>query len=562
MNRTRSRRPAPAGVVCALLVALTAAVFARVGTHPFAGFDDNVYVWDNLTVRDGLTPRGLAWAFSTMHAANWHPLTWLSHMLDAQLFGLRPGLHHLTSLALHAANATLLFLALRAMTGALWPPAVVAALFAVHPLHVESVAWIAERKDVLSTLFWMLALLAWVRYARRPSAGRYLAAAALFALGLLAKPMLVTLPLALLLLDAWPLGRMGPGVPRPRRAAALLLEKAPLLALSAASSAVTVVAQRSGNAVISTWLVPVSSRVANALASWLRYAQKMFWPSGLGLFYPLAWKNPPAWKIAGAALALGALTAAVLRLWSRRPWLAVGWLWYLGTLVPVIGLVQVGMQGMADRYTYVPLVGLFVAIAWTGADLAARPRLAPAVAACAAAAVAACAVTAWFQVERWRDDQSLFGGTIAATGQNWLAELNLGVNLYHQKRYDEAIAHYEAARGLMPMYADVYYNLALAYTAQNRLDKALEAYQTAATIKPGDADTQNNLGTVLMQLGRFEEALARFQAAVRAQPDDDVAYTNIGILYGKIGRRSQSEAALAEAQRIKEARRAAHPSLR
>jgi len=349
-------------IVLALLLAVgTAAVYLPVRSFDFCGFDDDAYVSENALVRQGLTPRGVAWAFTTFRAANWHPLTWLSHMLDVSLFGMEPGAHHLVNVAFHAANAVLLFLVLRGMTGALWGSAAVAALFALHPLHVESVAWIAQRKDVLSAFFFLLMLSAYLRYARSPSRGRLAAVTALFALGLLAKPMLVTAPFVLLLLDFWPLGRFGGAHPDPgtlpaghppavgvRRA---VLEKVPLFLLSALSSVVTVVAQSRGGAMVPADALPFGARAANALVACAAYLWKTFWPAGLAVYYPHTKGELPAWKIAGAAALLSALTGIAVREARRRPYLAVGWLWFLGMLVPVIGLVQVGGQAMADRYT-------------------------------------------------------------------------------------------------------------------------------------------------------------------------------------------------------------------
>jgi tetratricopeptide (TPR) repeat protein len=550
-----------AAVISLLLVTLTAAVFYRVGSHPFASFDDNIYLTDNLDVRDGLTARGLSWAFTSTYALNWHPLTWISHMLDVQLFDMNPGPHHLTNLALHSTNTALLFLALRAMTGALWPAAFAAALFGVHPLHVESVAWLSERKDVLSTLFWMLTLLAWVQYARRPNAGRYLIVAGLFGLGLLAKPMLVTLPFVLLLLDFWPLGRMGSGRPSLRRGGALFLEKAPLLALTVAASVMTVIAQRAGGAVLSLQLVPLSSRVANSLVSWLRYIRKTVWPTNLAFFYPLDAQSIRTWQAWAAALLLGAITVGAVLLWKRRPYLAVGWLWYFGTLVPVIGIVQVGMQGMADHYTYVPLVGLFLAATWAITDLARTRRGVDTVLACGAAGViATCAVAASFQVDRWRDEKSLMGNALAATSQNWVAENNLGVTLFHEGRIDEAITHYENAKRILPTYADAYYNMGLAYMAQGKREKAVEAFTRAAYLSPGDPDIPNSLGAVLVSLERHEEALQNFRRSARLKPDKDVAFTNMAIVLGRMGRSAEAAAASAEASRVQQQRRSAHPS--
>ena len=360
--------------VCGFLLLAVALVFGQTVRHDFVNYDDNAYVYENPQVAGGLTAHGIAWAFTSFHVSNWHPLTWLSHMLDCQFYGLHAGGHHLTNVLLHAATAILLFLVLRRMTGDLWPSAFVAAVFAIHPLRAESVAWVAERKDVLSGLFFMLTLGAYAGYARRPfSLGRYLTVVLLFALGLMAKPMLVTLPFVLLLLDYWPLGRIGPhrrtGISSFRR---VVVEKIPLLALTAASCVATVIAQ--GTAVIAIDVIPLPSRIANALVSYVAYMGQLFYPAGLAVLYPHPEGGLPIWKVAASSLVLAGISAAAL-VWRRRfPYLFVGWFWYVGMLVPVIGLVQVGLHAMADRYTYLPQIGLCIAVTWGVAQLAASRR--------------------------------------------------------------------------------------------------------------------------------------------------------------------------------------------
>jgi hypothetical protein len=372
------------------LALATLAVFWQVLGHDFVNYDDPDYVYRNPNVQSGITLSSIKWAFTTGHAANWHPLTWLSHMLDWQLFGDNPGWHHLTNLFLHIANTLLLFAVLKRMTNALWRSAFVAAAFALHPLHVESVAWVAERKDVLSTLFWMLTIAAYLRYLERPGTGRYLLTLLIFALGLMAKPMLVTLPFVLLLLDYWPLGRFQFGqivksVGQQSRKSLnafshwklsrhLLLEKVPLFALSAISSIVTFLVQRTAGAVTSVETLPLKLRIANTFVSYLTYIQKMVWPSRLAMFYPYPDKTDLIWQTVVFALLLLIISLGVIWLMRRRRYLLTGWLWYLGTLVPVIGLVQVGDQALADRYTYVPLTGLFIIIAWGVPDLIAKWR--------------------------------------------------------------------------------------------------------------------------------------------------------------------------------------------
>ena len=388
----------------------------------------------------GITRAGLAWAATAKVASNWHPLTMLSHMLDCQLFGLDPAGHHATSLLLHLANVLLLFEVLRRMTGAAGRSAAVAALFAVHPTHVESVAWVAERKDVLSALFWILAMGAWARYARRPSSGRYLLVALLMVLGLTAKPMVVTLPFALLLLDVWPLDRLGLGWKR------LAIEKLPLLALSAASSLITLHYQQTSLAPLD--IVPWSLRAANALVSYVAYLGKLFLPRSLAVFYPIPLAIP-GWKVAGAAFLLIALTALAVWRARREPWLLTGWLWFLGTLVPVIGLVQVGRQAMADRYTYIPSIGLFLAVVWSVAGLLKEHRAA--LTAAAGIVVLVLAAITRVQVGYWADSATLFRHALAATGDgNYLAHIGLGKALMGDKDWDGAAEQFRAVLARYP----------------------------------------------------------------------------------------------------------------
>jgi tetratricopeptide (TPR) repeat protein len=423
----------------AALALLTLAAYLPTLHNGFVNLDDGLYVTGNPHVQQGITGAGVAWALTANVANNWHPLTLLSHLLDCQLFGLDAAGHHATSLLLHLANVVLLFAVLRRLTGAVWRSAAVAALFAVHPAHVESVAWVAERKDVLSALFWLLAMAAYGRYARRPSVGRYLPVALAMALGLAAKPMVVTLPFALLLLDIWPLERLGLGWKR------LAVEKLPLLALSAASSLVTLHYQRTSLAPLG--LDPWSLRLANAAVSYTAYLGKLLLPSNLAVFYPIPLAIP-AWKVAGAVALLAILTALAVRTARKAPWLLVGWLWFLGTLVPVIGLVQVGRQAMADRYTYIPSIGLFVAIVWGIAGLVGERR---AVLATAAAVVIALLVAGtWMQAGTWRDSVTLYRHALAVTPDNYLAHLGLAKALVAKGDGAGAAEQYRAALALRP----------------------------------------------------------------------------------------------------------------
>lgn len=426
-------------LLSAALALLTLAAWLPALRNGFVNLDDGLYVTGNPQVQKGITRAGVAWALTANVANNWHPLTLLSHMLDCQLFGLDPAGHHAMSLLLHLADVLLLFAVLARMTGALWRSAAVAALFAVHPLHVESVAWAAERKDVLSALFWILAMGAWTSYARRPSLGRYLLVVLLMALGLAAKPMVVTLPFALLLLDVWPLERLGLGWKR------LMAEKLPLLALSVAASLATLRYQRTSLAPLE--LVPWSLRLANAAVSYAAYLGKLLLPRNLAVFYPIPLAIP-AWQAAGSAALLAALTA--LAVWKVRqaPWLLVGWLWFLGTLVPVIGLVQVGRQAMADRYTYLPSIGLFLAIVWGISELLRERRAV--LAAASAVAIALLAAGTWMQVGYWKDSLVLYRHALAVTRDNYVAHVGLAKALAAEKDWAGAAEQYRAALALRP----------------------------------------------------------------------------------------------------------------
>jgi hypothetical protein len=454
---------------------LAAAVYAPVRSYPFVVYDDKAFVTENPPVAAGLTAGGVAWAFTHAHQGNYVPLAWLSHMLDVELFGLDAGGHHVVNAALHAAATALLFAALVALGAAPWPSAFVAALFAVHPAHVESVAWVSERRDTLSAVFWMLALLAWARFVRAPSRARYGLAMLWLGLGLLVKPMLVTLPLVLLLLDRWPLGRRE-GWP------ALVREKIPLFALVAAATLAAFAAQREGGALASLALVPLASRVANALVAALAYVGIALWPARLAVFYPFDF-DPPAWRVAGSALALAAATAAAFAARRRHPYLLVGWLWYAVTLLPVLGLVQVGSQGMADRYTYLPLVGLGIAGAFGAAELAARrPRARVPLAVLGVALVGAWSALARAQLATWRDSVTLFEHALAVSGEGPVVHLNLG------EAYEDA----------------------------GRLDLARHPYERGLALAPGAAPLHLRLGALLSRVGERTAAAAELAAGAEA----------------------------------------------
>jgi len=503
-------------LVCAGLTAVVLAVYGQVGQHAFINFDDPDYVTANPYVRAGVTRAGVAWALTTAHASNWHPLTWLSHMIDCQLWGLRPGAHHLTSVVLHAVNAMLVFTLLNGTTGALWASAAVAWLFALHPLHVESVAWVAERKDVLSTLFGLLALVAYGRYVPRPDAKRYLLVVAAFALSLMAKPMLVTLPLVMLLLDVWPLRRR----PLP------VWEKVPLLGVAAASSLVTFAVGLRGGAVAAVDEVRFPTRLANVVVSYLRYLWKTIVPTDLVIFYPRT--ALPAWEVVGAATVLVAISSIVAWRARRHPWLAVGWLWYLVTLLPVIGLVQVGDQAMADRYTYVPLIGPFIMLAWSAREIARRSaRAAVPVAIMSAALLAACPVLTWFQVRHWRDSMTLFSHATAVFPDGYVGQLQLGNALAGEGRFAEAIACYSRALHAKPDLAEAHGNLGVMLAREGNTSQAIAELMEALRLNPESVDAHNNLGVVLAAQGQYDLAIVHYTQVLQLNPDHPTARGNL-----------------------------------
>ena len=542
------------------LVLATLAVYAPVAQFDFVSWDDPQYILNN-----PLVGRGLAWpnmlaALSSGYASNWHPLTWWSHMLDVQIYGMNAGGHHVTSLLLHLTATLLLFGFLVRATGAPARSACAAALFAVHPVHVESVAWVSERKDVLSTCFWMLTLLAYLRYVRAPEARRYALVVAAFALGLMAKPMLVTLPFVLLLLDVWPLGRLG-HEPVRMRAAQLVGEKAPLMVLSAASCIVTFVVQRRGGAVAAAAALPLTFRVENAAVSYVAYIGKMFWPSGLANVYPYS-KVMSLPLATACAVALTVASLAACRAWRRAPYLAVGWFWYLGTLVPVIGLVQVGNQAMADRYTYVPLIGLFIVVAWGVPDLLARwPWRRAALATAAVAALAACLVTARIQVGYWRDSLALWGRALEVTTGNFTAEDSFGAALSAEGRTDEAIGHFTEAIRINPDFPYAHNNLGVELRKQHRVDEAIAQYADAVRLKPDFAEAHNNLGNALAEANRLEEAVTQYADAVRLRPDYADAHNGMAVATGRLGRFAVSRTEFAEVVRLKPLSASAHFNL-
>ena len=562
-----------------MLLSLTVlAVFWQVQNHAFIHLDDTEYVTDNIHVRTGLRWNNITWAFTSTHAANWHPLTWLSHMLDCELFGLNPKGHHLTSLLFHLVNSLVLFVLLKRMTGTSWRSGFVAALFAIHPLHVESVAWVAERKDVLSTFFLFLALLSYIWYVERPRFYRYLSIILSFALGLMAKPMLVTLPFLLLLLDFWPLERfkLGPSgnnqtaAHRPpinakkpwRQALALLMEKIPLFVLAAASSLVTFMVQKSAGSVGSLEIYPFKLRLANALLSYVRYIIKMIWPQNLAVFYPHPGQGLPMWQAALAGLMLVAISTAVIRAGRRYPYLPVGWLWYVGTLVPVIGLVQVGAQAMADRYTYVPLIGLFVMISWGVVDWMGSWRYAkPALTGAAASLLGALMVCTFLQVRYWENSLTLFEHTLRVTNNNSQIHNNLANVLTQKGMLQEAIPHYTKALEINPNNADAHTNLGVALAHQGKLEDAIKHYSEALRLKPTSPELHNNLGVALFRRGHIPGAIDHYLTAVQLKPDYAEAYNNLGNALAQQEELVEAEAFYAKALKIRADYPEAHNNL-
>ncbi len=522
----------------------TLAFYNPIGHNQFIEFDDSAYVVANPEVQQGVTWDTVKWAFTTFHAGYWHPLTWLSHAVDCQLFHLNPAGHHYVNLLLHAINAVLLFLLLRSATGSTAASFVAAGLFALHPVNVESVAWAAERKNVLSMFFFLLAMLAYNRYARTGRRSLYLSVIVLFALGLMAKPQIVTLPFVLLLWDYWPLQRMAAevdGFPKPcpsRSFRLLLAEKIPLFLLAAADSLVIVMAQRAGHAVRTASEVSWPARLENAVVSYVRYLGEAFWPFRLAPMYPRSAHPLPLWQVAGAAALLIALSGLVLHRRERR-YLTVGWLWFLGTLVPMIGIVTVGEQAMADRFAYIPFIGLFVAVVWTLDSLTSQLRMARvcgAVAALAALLVSGCLT--YRQLGYWRDDETLWRYTLSVTDDNYMAHNNLAFALAHTGQTDEAIAHFRAARALHEYPADqvlrlAHYEVRMGYP-QDALDES-----RAALAASRDPQLQQaafcEMGRALLGLRRYDEASRSYREALRLAPDNSDALVNSGLLALRAG---------------------------
>jgi protein O-mannosyl-transferase len=535
--------------LCILLAMAVFLIFGRTHGYGFVGFDDDDYFSSNDHVKAGLTWNGIRWAFETGYASNWHPLTWLSLMLDAQLFGTGPAGPHLTNVLLHAANTVLLFLLSRRLTGALWSSAFVAVVFAIHPLRVESVAWVSERKDVLSGFFFMLTLGAYARYVEKSKAQDsksrifYGLSLLFFALGLMSKPMLVTLPFVLLLLDYWPFNRFNPATLK-----RLLVEKLPFFLLSAASCLATVLVQR--EAIKPIIVLPLALRLGNALVSYATYLTQMIWPENLAAYYPYHF-DTPAWQTMGAGALLFSITLAAFLTARKFPYFLVGWLWYLGMLVPAIGLVQVGGQAHADRYTYLPQIGLYIGIAWAIKDLTLSWRYRRQIlATMASVIIGALMVCTWRQTSYWRTDESLWERAIACTSGNYTAHINLGYVLAAQGRTAEAIEHYQQAIKFYPGYAQAYINLGVIFLNEGRLDEAGENFQRALEINPDSAEAHNNMGILLAKQGRTAEAIEHYQKAIELDPDRAEIYNNLGNLLATQGRTAEAIAQFQKALEV------------
>jgi tetratricopeptide (TPR) repeat protein len=543
------KSPALAGARLDLLIYLalllaTFAVYAQVRDFDFVNYDDVDYTTGNPNVRQGITVQGLEWALTSRDTGNWVPLTWVSHMLDCEFFGQDSGWHHLHNVLLHALAAVMLCIFLERATGTRWRSALAAFLFALHPLHVQSVAWVAERKDVLSACFWFLTLWLYVRYAERPGTGRYLAVALSFGLGLMAKPMMVTLPFVLLLLDYWPLARFG------QRGGKAIWEKLPLLGLAGAAAAITYLVQKQAEAVNH---IPIEARLANATHSYALYILQTFWPARLAVLYPY----PRAFAFAflpllAEGVLLAIVTTGVIVLRRRAPYLLMGWGWYVVTLAPVIGLVQVGDQAHADRYMYIPMVGLSVMLIWGAAEILVKLRAKMLAIPLAVAACLALAVASWVEVGYWRNGETLFRRALAVTSDNKIADNNLGNYLMDAGRLSEALPYFEAAVRIDPESEPARTNLGTALGRIGRLPEAITQLQIAVRLAPDAPKAHSNLGTALAYAGRLPEAAAEFEAALRTGPNDALVQKNLGLALSRTpGRLPDALRHLEEAERLR-----------
>ena len=555
--------------VCLLLTVATLALYFPVIHFDFVTFDDPEYVFENPGIKQGISTKSLTWAFTTTHAGNWHPLTWISHTLDWTLFGANAGGHHFTNVILHLASTLILFFTLRRMTGAIWRSGFVAALFALHPLHIESVAWVSERKDVLSALFWMLTMLFYARYVTiRADAENHLTRAAVFnytfaviafALGLLAKQMLVTLPFVLLLLDIWPLKRRS--AVNFREFLKLFLEKIPFFAITGIFIPVAIWAQKVGNAVVSSDVIPLDRRIENIMVSYFRYFAKMVWPTKLSVFYPY----PDIWPISMfVSAAMFLIVGWAIAIWQlkRRPFIFVGWSWFLGVLVPVIGLLQIGSQSMADRYSYIPLIGLFIAISWGVCELEAKGRAWRRVVVIGMCGlVAGCTLMSARQLPNWKNSVALYESGLASSEKNITLHMNLGSTFLEEGKTNAALEQYTAVLKINPVDPLTHGNLARIYAAQGDWDRAVQHYETALLADPRNARLHNTYGFSLAKRDKLDEAVQHFQAALDSKPDLVQAAFNLGDALRRQGKTEEAIAAFERGLQIDPNDSAAHLNL-
>jgi tetratricopeptide (TPR) repeat protein len=528
-------------VIYLSLCAACLVVYLQLINCDFVNYDDELYLTKNPYIQAGITLKNVIWAFTTGYASNWHPLTWLSHMLDFKLYGLNPMGHHWTNLQIHIANTLLLFFVLQHMTGAILRSAFVSALFAVHPLHVESVAWIAERKDVLCTFFWILCMYAYVGYVRNPKKKRwYILLIILFPLGLMAKPMIVTLPFVLLLLDFWPLSRFQSIIHEQKinvfqAFKTLVWEKTPLFVLTAISCVITFFVQQHGGAVASIQALPLKARAVNAIVSYTSYIGKMIWPSHLAVLYPFREWNPGQVLISGVLLLL--ISTLAVRTWHRHPYFFVGWLWYLGTLIPAIGLVQVGAQRMADRYTYIPLIGLFIIIAWAMPDILSKWRDRRIVlGTISGVMIILFMICSWFQVHHWKNGATLFTHAVKTTNNNSIAYCELGHALNQHGKRDEAIINLLRSLEINPYYAEAHFELGVTLEAQGNCTAAVKQYLEALRINPNHVKAHNSLGIILAKQGNFKDSVYHYKKALQINPEYPGAYYNLGKIFSAQGK--------------------------
>jgi len=562
-------------IICFVLISLTFTVYWQVYNYNFLNFDD-VYITENPSIRSGFTANNVMQVFTSAQAGYWLPATCISHMLDFYFYGDNPGGHHLTNALFHLMNVLLLFFTFRRMTGAIWQSGFIAALFAIHPLHVESVAWVVERKDVLSAFFWLLTLRTYIFYTDCPRVHRYLLTLLFFILGLMSKPILVTLPFVLLLLDYWPLQRLmfrttllsdlkarfncifdPKGTSHyPQlfiaevKLGSILLEKVPFFILSIIFSVITVIAQRSAGAINSLDVLPLQARLDNALVSYVAYLGKMVWPSHLGVLYP----HPimlPWWQVGGALILLSAISLLALRLIRKQPYVCIGWFWYIGVLLPVSGIMQSGVQAMADRFTYIPLIGVYILIAWGVPELLKRWRYKNIATPIAATFVLSVLVaTSWFQVQRWRDSITLFDHTLKITSGNYLVHNHLGAALRDRGRVDEAIVNFNKAIQINPMYAVAYNNLGAILAEQGQTDEAIRYYHKSLQINPTFTSAHYNLALALTRKGQSELVIKQYTEVLRINPNNAKAHNNLGAILAGQGKMAKAALHFGEALRI------------